>query len=73
MIFYFSLSVTMTHWFSYQEASQLISPTFTSPKETDLSTLTTKAVLDLLAPTIFFPCWFPCDNSLGINSIFCNI
>lgn len=46
-------SVTTTHWLSNQEVDQSISPNFTVPKGTDFSTLTTKAMLELLPPTFF--------------------
>lgn len=46
--------VTTTCWLSNQEVGQSISPNFTVPKGTDLSTLTTEAMLELLLPIFFF-------------------
>lgn len=60
----------MTHWLSNQEVGQLISPNFIAPKRLTSQLLTTRAVLDLLALTIFFPILVALTTHLGQRTLF---
>ena len=64
-----SFSAVMTPWLLTKEEANL-SALISVPQRSDLSTLTTKAVVDLLAPTISFTMLVAVTTHLGKWTLF---